>query len=474
VTQPRVTCYRVGIRMDEPQMAALLTSSGRPGFYLRVIEEGEVGAGDAMVKVSEERERLTIAEANALLYLPGRTRAQLERALRVPALPAGWRSSFQALLDSEVSHPNAQGNAGLAPGAARQAAPGFFPLRVSRMDRESADVISLSLLPAGDRKLTAPLPGQFVVLRLQPEPGRPALYRSYSLSGPPSSDLYRVSVKREANGAAGAYLHGHVQVGDVLDVSTPRGGFVLGSGERPVVLLSAGIGVTPVLAMLYSLALASSARETWWLHGARNGKGHSFASDSRDLLRALPRGRGYVLYSRPDPDDRSGRDFDAVGHLGMATIDALGVPRDADFYICGPSKFMGDLSAGLAASGVASNRIHMEAFSGGESMTPGIATAARRPAHAPKGSEGTGPLVSFARSGLAVRWRPDGYASLLELAEACDVPVRWACRTGVCHSCESGLVSGSVAYSPDPLDPPGDGNLLICCSRPAGDVVIDI
>jgi MOSC domain-containing protein YiiM len=102
VTQPRVTCYRVGIRMDEPRMAALLVERHRPGFYLRVVEVGEVAAGDEIVKVSNGPERMSIAEADALLYLPGHSHAQLERALRIPAFPAGWRSSFQALLCSRV------------------------------------------------------------------------------------------------------------------------------------------------------------------------------------------------------------------------------------------------------------------------------------------------------------------------------------------------------------------------------------
>ena len=107
-------------------------------------------------------------------------------------------------------------------------------------------------------------------------------------------------------------------------------------------------------------------------------------------------------------------------------------------------------------------------------MTPGIVAAAPRTPHPPAGEPGTGPLVSFARSGIAVRWDPSAYQSLLELAEACDVPVRWSCRTGVCHNCESGLVSGAVAYQPEPLDAPAEGNVLICCARPETDVVVDI
>jgi ferredoxin-NADP reductase/MOSC domain-containing protein YiiM len=474
VTQPRVTCYRVGIRMNEPQMAALLTSSGKPGFYFRVLQEGEVEAGDEIVKVADGPERMTVAEINALLYLPGHSRQQLERALRIPTLSEGWRTSFQAFLQQESSGGPMTGNPGLGPELGSPPAwPGFRPLRVSRIDQESRTVISLLLVPADGRPLVAAQPGQFIVLRLRPKLDAPPLLRSYSLSDTPSADHYRVSIKQELNGVASTYLHSHVQVGDVLDVSAPRGVFTLRAGDRPIVLLSAGVGATPVLAMLHALAAGASPRQVWWLYGARNRDDHPFAQESRGLVQALPHSRSRILYSRPGPDDRLGLEFNATGHLGIPVLDELGVPRDADFYLCGPSSFLQDLSAGLGTWGVAGDRVHMEIFGPGESMTPGVSAAPVRPAHAPAGPAGQGAEVSFARSGLTVRW-DEKYQSLLELAEACDVPVRWSCRTGVCHNCESGLVSGAVSYRPDPLDPPAAGDLLICCSQPQEDVVIDL
>jgi ferredoxin-NADP reductase/MOSC domain-containing protein YiiM len=474
VTQPRVTCYRVGIRMNEPQMAALLTSSGKPGFYFRVLQEGEVEAGDEIIKVADGSERMTVAEINALLYLPGHSRQQLERALRIPGLSDGWRTSFQAFLQQESSGGPVTGNPGLGPELGSPPAwPGFRPLRVSRIDQESRTVISLLLVAVDGRPLVAAQPGQFIVLRLRPKPDAPPLLRSYSLSDTPSADHYRVSIKQELNGVASTYVHSHVKVGDVLDVSAPRGVFTLRAGDRPVVLLSAGVGATPVLAMLHALAAGASPRQVWWLYGARNRDDHPFAQESRGLVEALPHCRSRILYSRPGPDDRLDLEFNAIGRLGIPVLDELGVPRDADFYLCGPSAFLRDLSAGLAAWGVAGERVHMEIFGPGESMTPGISAAPVRPAHAPAGPAGHGAQVSFARSNLTVRW-DEKYQSLLELAEACDVPVRWSCRTGVCHNCESGLVSGAVSYRPDPLDPPAAGDLLICCSQPQEDVVIDL
>ena len=474
VSQPRVTCYRVGIRMNEPRMPALLTSSGRPGFYFRVLQEGAVCADDEILKAGEAEERMTVAEINALLYSPNHARDRLERALRIEALSPGWRSSFEALLQTRTTAAGS-GNAGLAPAAAAYpVAPGFRPLTVTAINHESADVLSLTIESPDGHQLPTALPGQYVVVRLHTTAGGAPLFRSYSLSGPLSTQRYRISVKIEPNGAAGTYLHEHVAVGDALDVSSPRGSFVLQSGERPVVLLSAGIGATPVLAMLYALAAARSTRHVLWLHAARDRQHHPFAAEVRSLMLALTHARGYVCYSRPDSRDKMGEDFDATGHLSRSVFEEVGVPREADVYLCGPTRFMADMKEALATLGVSPERIHVEIFNGSESVTPGVVSATKRTPHLPNDDANTGPLVSFARSGIAAHWKPSGYQSILELAEACDVPVRWSCRTGVCHTCESGLVSGTVGYEPEPLDKPADGNVLVCCSQPTRDVVIDL
>ncbi len=470
VTQPRVTCYRVGIRMDDPQIPALLISHHRPGFYLRVLREGVVQAGDDIVQVAAGPEAMTVAEVDALLYLPGHPRQQVARALRIPALPAGWRDSFRAILGQAEAPGGAEGNAGLTALSPPPAWPGFRPLAVTAIGRDSESVASVYLADPNGAPVPAALPGQFLTLRLIVSDG-PPLLRSYSLSGAPGADTYRISVKREPHGAGSRFVHTHVHPGDTLQVAAPRGTFVLQPGDSPVLLISAGVGATPVLAMLHALADTGSGRDIWWLHGARNRAEQPFAAESRSLLAQLSSGHRYICYSRPGPNDAAGRDYQTEGRLSASVLAALHLPRDAQAYICGPAAFMTDTSAALVAMGI--DRIRTEIFGAAPAQTPGIAATAARPPHPPPGAPGDGPQVAFARSGLTVHW-DTGFTSLLELAEACDVPVRWSCRTGVCHTCETNLMSGTVSYAPDPVDDPADGSVLICCSQPTGDLALDL
>ena len=469
VTQPRVTCYRVGIRMNDPRIPALLVSHHRPGFYLRVLQEGEVQAGDDILKVAAGPELMTVAEVDALLYLPGHPRRQLLRALRIPALSPGWQASFRALLEGEPGG----GNTGLTTASPPPAWPGFRRLIVTGIERESESVISIRLEDADGAPLPAARPGQYLTLRLQLENQPRSVLRNYSLSGPPGAGYYRITVKRERDGAASGYLHSRLAVGDRLEIAAPRGTFILGQTHAPVLLISAGIGATPELAMLHALAEKHSDREIWWLHGARNRREQSFASEIGALLASLPNIHTHISYSRPRPEDREGRDFDSAGRLTSSVLAELEPPRDAEAYLCGPTPFMQEISAGLAAIGLDASRIHTEPFGPAPGLTPGIAATPARTPHPPPGQPGSGPTIEFARSDLAIPWSNE-YAKLLELAEGCDVPVRWSCRTGVCHNCETTLIAGDVDYNPDPVEPPAEGSVLICCSRPRDNVVLDL
>jgi ferredoxin-NADP reductase/MOSC domain-containing protein YiiM len=472
VTQPRVTCYRVGIRMNERRMPALLVAHHRPGFYFRVLQEGEVGAGDDIVKITDGPERISVAEVDALLYLPGHSSEQLQRALQIPALSKGWQSSFQEMLQQDLSSKTTVGNPGLANEEQAPAWPGFRQMRVANINKESDSVTSFILGPVDGQTLPVCQAGQFVVLRLLVDPGKPPVLRSYSLSDLPAVDHFRIGVKNESNGIGSSFLCNRVREGDLLDVSAPRGVFTLRPGQNPVALLSAGVGATPVMSMLHTLAAERSQREIWWIHGARNRVDHPFAEESRSLLKQLSRGREYIVYSRPTAIDQVGADFDAPGHIDTALLESIGVSQVSDFYLCGPSSFLQNMRDGLRNWGVLAGNVHTETFGSLEAITPGMAQVVHTP-HLPQGSPGSGPPVSFARSGITVAWDPK-FGSLLELAEACDVPVRWSCRTGVCHTCMTGLIGGSIVYDPEPLERPAPGNVLVCCSQPNAGVTLDL
>jgi ferredoxin-NADP reductase/MOSC domain-containing protein YiiM len=472
VTQPRVTCYRVGIRMNEPRMPALLIAHHRPGFYFRVLQEGEVGAGDDIVKITDGPERMSVADVDALLYLPGPSREQLQRALRIPALSKGWQGSFQAMLQQDLGSKTSVGNPGLATEEPAPAWPGFRQMRVATIHKESESVTSFVLVPADKKRLSLFQAGQFVVLRLIIDPGKAPVLRSYSLSDLPAAHHLRISVKSELKGIGSSFLCDRTREGDVLDVSAPRGSFTLRASQSPVVLLSAGVGATPVMSMLHALASEKSQREIWWIYAARNRVEHPFAEESRSLLKQLSRGRGYIVYSRPAATDQLGTDFDAAGHIDAALLKRIGVSQGSDFYLCGPSSFLQNMRDGLQTWGVPADNVHTEIFGALESITPGMAQVAHTP-HQPQGPPGSGPPVSFARSGITATW-DSKFTSLLELAEACDVPVRWSCRTGVCHTCMTGLIAGSISYNPEPLERPAPGNVLVCCSQPNAGVTLDL
>jgi ferredoxin-NADP reductase len=304
------------------------------------------------------------------------------------------------------------------------------------------------------------------------DPDKPPILRSYSLSDLPVADHFRISVKSESNGVGSSFLCNRAQPGDVLDVSAPRGSFTLSSGDNPVVLISAGVGATPVMSMLHALAAERTQRQVWWVHGARNGLEHPFAQESRSLVKELSRGRSFVAYSRPSTADKLEVDFDGSGHVDADLLRRIGVSPDSDFYLCGPSSFLENMRSGLRDWGVLAGNVHMEIFGALESITPGMARVVHTP-HLPQGPPGSGPSVSFARSGITAAW-DSKYQSLLELAEACDVPVRWSCRTGVCHTCMTGLIGGSIHYNPEPVERPASGNVLVCCSQPDVNVILDI
>ncbi len=465
VTQPRVTCFRVGMRLGEPQLPALLVAHHRPGFYLRVITEGHVQAGDEIIRTRVGRHALSVADTDALLYLPHRDLEQLRVAVDIPALSPGWQQSFRELLAStEKGTGAAAPPIGVEPGW-----DGFRRLRVTKIVPESSTVTAVYLAGENGNVLPRPTAGQYITLRVAGA-GDPPPVRSYSLSSSPGADSYRISVKREPHGLVSGYLHTQLPSGTCLDVAAPRGEFTLADDTNPVLLVSAGVGATPVMAMLHELAATKTARDVWWIHTARDANQHAFACEAHQLLQSLPSAHEHVFYTAADA--QLGPQI-IKGRPTVAALARLGLPLDATAYLCGPAAFMTDLADALVQLGIESDRLHTELFGALAPINPGLKDVRHATPHQPSGLGGTGPQVTFARSGLTVRWA-ERHGALLELADACDVPTRYSCRTGVCHTCITPLLAGGVTYSPDPLELPVEGTVLICCSRPDSDVVLDM
>jgi ferredoxin-NADP reductase len=342
----------------------------------------------------------------------------------------------------------------------QRSGPAFRRFRVAEVTPESAAVTSFALEPVDGKQLAPFEPGQFVTVRVD-VPGAGKLLRSYSLSAASEPRRHRISVKRE--GVCSGHLHAAIEPGDVLELSGPSGKFVLDrSSTRPVALLSAGVGATPVLAMLHALAAERSPREVWWVHGARNGSEHPFREEVRELIERLPNGRLHVRYSRPEPRDADGRDFHAEGRVDAPALRELGVPQDAEHYLCGPAPFLDELTAGLRDAGVPDELVRSERFGAAAPRRNGAATPAA----------GATSAVAFSRSGVNATW-DSSCPTLLDLAEANGVPAASGCRIGSCHSCRTEVLDGSVRHDPEPLEPPPDGSALLCCALPDGDVVLD-
>ena len=465
VSQPRVPCFKLGIRMGVLGFEHVLLSSNRIGFYLRVLEEGEVGAGDAIEPVERDPERLSVAKVHNLLYFDLGDLDGARKALRIKALSPGWRGSFE----DRVAKADITG----------KTAEGFRTLIVDRIERESDHISSFYLLPEDGKELPHYMPGQFLPIRLD-IPGEPKpLNRTYSLSDRPGRDYYRLTIKREPPpkdrpdappGRSSNYFHDTLKPGSKVRVRSPRGKFYLDpKRSSPVALISAGVGLTPMISMLNTIVETGADRTVRFVHGARNGAEHAMGAHVRRLAEENDSVHCHVRYSSPAPEDVIGRDYDAKGRVDAALLKQLCPEDGVDYYLCGPPPFLKSIFTGLLALGVAEDRIHYEFF--------GPAEAMRNTDDAGGGAGdcvecSTEIEVTFKRSGVTGNWNPS-FGTLLDMAEGMGLSPPYSCRSGICQTCICSIENGEVEYVEEPLDPPDDDAVLICCARPKSDIVID-
>jgi len=469
VSQPRVPCYKLAIRMGIEGFQNRFLASGRIGFYFRVLEEGEVGAGDVIELVARDPQALTVRAVNNLLYFDKKNLNETAKALEIPALSHGWKGSFEDRL-AKVEAPAKTGER-------------YRSFVVDRKEPESETITSFYLMPEDGAPLPRFLPGQFLTFELT-IPGQPKpVLRTYSLSDCANPDYYRVSIKREpapadrpdlAPGLSSNYFHDQVAAGTKLRVGAPRGKFHLDpDSERPVVLLSAGVGLTPMISMMNAIAESGTGRPAWFIHGTRDGRDHALGAHVRRVAEAHQNIRAHIRYSQPEAADIEGRDCDSQGRVDISLLKHLLPFDDYDFYLCGPTPFMKSLYCGLLSLDVSEKRIHYEFFGPASILKEDAKPIG--PAEVPSAETelAGGIQVTFARSGVTAGWDP-ACESILDLAEKQGLNPDYSCRSGICHTCMCMLVEGEVDYFEEPLDEPEPGRVLICCSRPKTDIVIEI
>jgi ferredoxin-NADP reductase/predicted pyridoxine 5'-phosphate oxidase superfamily flavin-nucleotide-binding protein/ferredoxin len=336
------------------------------------------------------------------------------------------------------------------------------PFAVTRTMVESEAVVSLILEPADGGGVAPYRAGQYLPIRLPLAGASAPALRTYTISDAPNGKHYRLSIKRE--GAGSSWLHA-APVGTIIEALAPRGDFFFDEGsKRPAVMISAGIGITPMIAMLNSLLVndgrTRSHSTLWFIHGARDGRHHAFAADLHRMKQQYANLRTHIRFSAPEPDDQIGETYDSEGRIDRGLLTQLLPLDDYEFYLCGPPGFMQSVYDVLRSVNVPDGRIHLESF--------GPASVRRdRPLPAPPlhAASEEAVEVRFARSGIIALWTPAA-GSLLDLAEAQGLAPAFSCRSGLCGTCVTPIISGAVHYTDPPEAAVAPGEVLICCAVP--------
>ena len=469
VSQPRIPCYKLAIKMGIDNFQNRFLESGRVGFYFRVLEEGEVSVGDTFQLVSRDPNGMSVREISDLLFFNTEDLEGTRKALFIPALAHGWKGSFvERLAKADVS---------------TETAKGFRNFVIQQKQAESETITSFYLVPTDGAPLAPYLPGQFLTFELT-IPGQPKpVMRTYSLSDSPGHDYYRVSIKRQPSphdqpdllpGLASNYFHDHVDVGTILRVGPPRGRFHLDlESNRTVVLLSGGVGLTPLISMMNAIVESGSGRRVWFIHGTRNGREHAMGAHVRRLAQENDNVNLHIRYSAPTPNDALARDYHSQGHIDIALLKQLLPLDDYEFYLCGPPSFMKSLYCGLLSLGLVESRIHYEFFGPGSALLEEAEPCGQAPIRSAQDELSGECEVTFARSGVTAPWDPN-CETILDLAEHQGLSPPYSCRSGICRTCMCKLVEGEVEYLEEPLSAPDPGCVLLCVSRPKTKLVVEV
>jgi uncharacterized protein len=459
VTSPRIPCFKLAWRLGQPDtFLRTLVESGRTGFYMRVRVPGKISAGAPIVVNPADQGSIAVADLSRLLHDDTAAVDSLRLALTTP----GLGSQASAMLRNRIT----QLDDGIR--CRRGRWQGWRPFVVADIAAESAEVRSFTLRPQDGGEVAQYRAGQFLAVRLRDRNGT-HMSRAWSISDYSEEErTYRLTIRRAPDGRGSMHMHDAIKIGHTLDVRTPAGAFVLDrSTVFRIALISAGIGVTPMLSMLKAHAARNNAPPLLWIHSTRNGTTHVLREEAQRVIRANPQFKSHIAYTSPGPAKRAGLDFDEPGRLTPERLATLVGPtyrcqpfgRDIElpgtaglFYICGAEAFENDVRSALLALGVDAAAIYSESFGRGVIDDSGAIEECE---------------VRFARSLRTVTWRREMDLSLLELAEQHGLMPDASCRAGSCHTCETGIIAGKVRYELQPPVSPSSGRVLICCGRPA-------
>lgn len=336
---------------------------------------------------------------------------------------------------------------------------------VYKIIQESSTIRSFYLKPQDNGELDKYLPGQFITLQIYSEDSKKTIYRSYSLSDHPENDYYRISVKKESNGFISKFLHEEVEQNHILKVSRPTGKFYLNNEKTvPVVMLSGGVGITPMLSMLEHLIYANSKSSIFFIHSSKNKDVQPMAKRLSEIKRSYSNILINIHHSNPLSNEKQGIDFDNKGKISIDYLKkTLEQPSHCIYYLCGPQAFMQEMYNYLILLEVDESKIHYEFF--GNAQKLGATTINNK---VKKGFR-----INFAKTNKLAGWN-ENYNSILELAESVDIFPDNECRMGTCLTCETKLYNGKVKYDPEPFMEAQEGRILICCSQPETDLTIDL
>lgn len=354
---------------------------------------------------------------------------------------------------------------------------------VVKKEPESTEITSFYLKPQDGGKLPDFKPGQFLTIKLDiPEQERPVI-RTYSLSDyPESGDYYRLSIKRESSpkgldvppGVASTFMHDRITAGSVIPAKPPNGKFYIDvESSVPAVLISNGVGITPMLSMAKASSRHNSNRHIWFLHGARNGEYHACREEINAIAPTAPNLHIYYKYSRPRPEDEG--KYHSQGYVDKQLLEESIIPEirriygsaEAEYFLCGSPSFMDSIREGLDELGVPEDKVFYESFSSGK--TKGKAETNGATQATPDSAE-----IVFARSQQTLTWTKDD-GTILEFAEANQINPPFSCRQGICLTCMCAIQEGEVEYIEPPTNEPDEGSVLICISQPkTNKVVLDL